>query len=304
MPTQAECEKALEAWTNQYAGVYDDELGGGKYLRGDSGVFTNINAVINRKRLPKHLTAAEVLAQPLPTRPKTRGPAAKKRNVPEANQGSGAAANVPTPRRPRRTASKKENTKPVVPPKGSAPSTPKPTAAVHATAPSTVSSYIKPLGATTGLASHITTESVTAHATAAAAVAVRLSSAASSVGSDSLDKEAERSASRSTTGEVAAAPAFLLPNPILPGQMSNTQLQQLQQMQQLMQMQQYMALMQPGHLQMPMMHGLMSQFAASAAPAISEFDRMEAARARLNLEEVERQALLNARLRYEMSLKR
>ena len=298
MPTQAECEKALEAWTNQYAGVYDDELGGGKYLRGDSGVFTNINAVINRKRLPKHLTAAEVLAQPLPTRPKTRGPAAKKRNVPEANQGSGAAANVPTPRRPRRAASKKENTKPVEPPKASAPSTPKPTAAVHATAPrSTVSSYIKPLGATTAAA-------VTAHATAAAAVAVRLSSAASSVGSDSLDKEAERSASRSTTGEVAAAPAFLLPNPILPGQMSNTQLQQMQQMQQLMQMQQYMALMQPGHLQMPMMHGLMSQFAASAAPAISEFDRMEAARARLNLEEVERQALLNARLRYEMSLKR
>ena len=297
MPTQAECEKALEAWTNQYAGVYDDELGGGKYLRGDSGVFTNINAVINRKRLPKHLTAAEVLAQPLPTRPKPRGPAAKKRNIPEANQGSGAAAILPTPRRPRRAASKKENTKPVEPPKASAPSTPKPTAAVHATAPSTVSSYIKPLGATTAAA-------VTAHATAAAAVAVRLSSAASSVGSDSLDSKAERSASRSTTGEVAAAPAFLLPNPILPGQMSNTQLQQMQQMQQLMQMQQYMALMQPGHLQMPMMHGLMSQFAASAAPAISEFDRMEAARARLNLEEVERQALLNARLRYEMSLKR
>ena len=80
--------------------MYDDEEGGGKYISGEAGTFTNVQAVLNRRRLPKYLTAAELAEnpEPLPTpEPRGRRTAAKRDGA--EPRGEGASAEPAPPRR-------------------------------------------------------------------------------------------------------------------------------------------------------------------------------------------------------------
>ena len=106
MLAQAECEKALEAWIDEFVGANDDEKGGGKYIRGNAGVFTNVCAALNRRRLSNYKTEAERAIEPDPP------PPPRPKRAPPAKRPTPPSTPVPTPgaRRSKRTPAKaKEN---------------------------------------------------------------------------------------------------------------------------------------------------------------------------------------------------
>ena len=306
MLAQAECEKALEAWIDLFVGENDDEKGGGKYIRGNAGVFTNVLAALNRRRLPNHKTEAERAVEPDPPPPPR-----PKRTPPAKRPAPPTPVPTPGPRRSRRTPAKpaKEN-KPVPPPPLPPKPVPPPTGPIAPpivrTLPAAAVST-SPLGPSKE-ARAASPEKVVPLAPATAVLPPTGVPLTASVTSATPTESAPAATASARTSDPEPNPmASLLNQPQL--------VQQFQQWQQMQQMQQMHHMHHMQHMQcMPlamhpsMMMGMPPPWAAAAQFAHhqpnTEHARMEEARARLNLEDVERQALLNARLRYEMSLKR
>ena len=154
MLAQAECEKALGTWIEQFTGEHDDEKGGGKYIRSESGVFANVQAILNRKRLPHHRTEAEravdISAPPKP-RARTRGAAARKRPATEIKEATVVKETQTNTARKSRPTRSKENfatpatkTKMAAPtmPSKAAPVPPAPKAAVAGTKPTEMPAFL------------------------------------------------------------------------------------------------------------------------------------------------------------------